>query len=131
MNLSAFVTDDGEFDYDGLDSTVRVAMRFMDNVVDANYYFFDENERKAKEIRRTGIGTMGLGDALIKMKLIYGSDEALPTIENIYRTIRDAAYEVSSDLAKEKGSFPKFDADKYLEGHFIQDLPQFIREKIR
>jgi ribonucleoside-diphosphate reductase alpha chain len=131
MNLSAFVSDAGEFDYDSLDQTVRTAMRFMDNVVDANYYFFDLNEKKAKEIRRTGIGTMGLGDALIKMKMVYGSDEALPTIEKIYKTIRDASYEVSSDLAKEKGSFSKFDAEKYLQGHFIKELPQFIKEKIK
>ena len=130
MNLSAFVRDDGEFDYEKLDETVRVAMRFMDNVVDANYYFLKENEIKAKEIRRTGIGTMGLADALIKMKLRYGAEEALPTIEKIYQTIRDASYDVSSDLAKEKGSFPKFDAKKYLMGHFIKQLPKKIQDKI-
>lgn len=130
VNLGAFVQD-GKFDFDGLDKTIRTAMRFMDNVVDANFYFLEENEIKAKEIRRTGIGTMGLADALIKMKMRYGSDESLAIIEKIYATIRDASYEVSSDLAKEKGAFPKFDAEKYLQGHFIQKLPEFIREKIR
>lgn len=131
MNLSAFVKEDGSFDYDDLDYKVRVAMRFMDNVVDANYYFWKENEIKAKEIRRTGIGTMGLGDALIKMKLRYGSEEAQPVIEKIYKTIRDASYDTSSDLAKEKGSFPKFDDVKYLQGHFIQSLPTNIKTKIK
>lgn len=131
MNLSAFVKDDGTFDYEDLDAKVRVAMRFMDNVVDANYYFWEENEKKAKDIRRTGIGTMGLGDALIKMKLAYGSDEAQPTIEKIYKTIRDASYDTSADLAAEKGSFPKFDAEKYLQGHFIKQLPMPIRSKIQ
>lgn len=131
MNLSSFVGDDGSFDFDDLDKNVRVAMRFMDNVVDGNYYFWKENEIKAKEIRRTGIGTMGLGDALIKMKLAYGSDDAMPIIEKIYKTIRDAAYDTSADLAKEKGSFLKFDADKYLEGHFIKQLPVDIRAKIQ
>lgn len=131
MNLSAFVTEDGTFNYADLDAKVRVAMRFMDNVVDANYYFWEENEKKAKEIRRTGIGTMGLGDALIKMKLAYGSDEAQPVIEKIYKTIRDASYDTSSDLAAEKGSFPKFDSEKYLQGHFIKQLPQSIRSKIQ
>lgn len=130
MNLSSFVKTDGTFDFEDLDAKVRVAMRFMDNVVDANYYFLEENEKKAKDIRRTGIGTMGLADALIKMKLRYGSEESLPVIEKIYATIRDAAYEVSSDLAAEKGSFPKFDSEKYLQGHFIKGLPKFIREKI-
>ncbi|MBI2593251.1 hypothetical protein HYW44_01235, partial [Candidatus Daviesbacteria bacterium] len=111
MNLSAFVDSDGTFDYEDLDSK--------------------ENEIKAKEIRRTGIGTMGLGDALIKMKLRYGSEEAQPVIEKIYKTIRDASYDTSSDLAKEKGSFPKFDAVKYLQGHFIQSLPVNIKTKIK
>lgn len=130
VNLGVFVDDKGTFDYDSLDKTIRTAMRFMDNVVDANYYFLEENEIKAKDIRRTGIGTMGLADALIKMKLRYGSAEAMPVIEKIYATIRDASYDVSTDLAKEKGSFPKFDAEKYLQGHFIKTLPANIREKI-
>ncbi len=130
MNLSAFVDEQGQFDYEDLDQKVRVAMRFMDNVVDANYYFFEENERRAKEIRRTGIGTMGLGDALIKMKMVYGSEEAMPVIEKIYKTIRDASYETSSDLAAEKGSFPKFDKEKYLQGYFIKQLTENVKEKI-
>jgi adenosylcobalamin-dependent ribonucleoside-diphosphate reductase len=130
MNLSAFVKDDGSFDYTLLDETVRTAMRFMDNVVDANYYFFEENETKAKEIRRTGIGTMGLGDTLIKLKLRYGSEEAMPVVEKIYKTIRDASYETSAELAKEKGSFPKFDKEKYLQGHFIQQLTDDVQKKI-
>lgn len=131
MNLAAFVDDEGSFDYGSLDENVRVAMRFMDNVVDGNYYFFEENEKRAKDIRRTGIGTMGLGDALIKMKLRYGSEEAMPVIEKIYKTIRNASYETSSDLAKEKGSFPKFDAEKYMQGHFIKSLPENVRTKIK
>ncbi len=130
MNLSAFVKEDGSFDFEDLDAKTRTSMRFMDNVVDANYYFWEQNEIKAKEIRRTGIGTMGLGDALIKMKLRYGSAEAMPVIEKIYQTIRDASYETSSDLAKEKGAFPKFDAEKYLQGHFIKQLPKYIQDKI-
>lgn len=131
MNLSSFVKEDDSFDFDSLETTTKVAMRFMDNVVDANYYFYRENEIASKNIRRTGIGTMGLGDALIKMKLKYGSDEAMPVIEKIYKTIRDAAYETSTDLAKEKGPFPKFDKEKYLQGHFIKALPEHIREKIK
>ncbi|MDO8619265.1 MAG: adenosylcobalamin-dependent ribonucleoside-diphosphate reductase [Candidatus Daviesbacteria bacterium] len=131
MNLAAFVDDSGNFDYPLLEDTTKTAMRFMDNVVDANYYFYDENEKRAKEIRRTGIGSMGLGDALIKMKIRYGSDASLEVMEKIYKTIRDVGYETSSDLAKEKGPFPKFEAKKYLQGHFIQDLPEAIQKKIK
>lgn len=130
MNLSAYVKEDGTFDYESLDKDVRVAIRFLDNVVDANKYFFPENEEQQLNIRRTGLGTMGLGDTLIKMKVRYGSPESLETIKEIYTTIRDASYEESADLAKEKGPFPKFDKEKYLQGHFIQDLPEKVKDKI-
>ncbi len=131
MNLAAFVNDSGEFDYDLLEETTKIAMRFMDNVIDANYYFYEQNEVASKDIRRTGIGTMGLGDALIKMKMRYGSAESLPVMEKIYKTIRDVAYDTSADLSKEKGPFPKFDAEKYSQGHFIQSLPEGLQAKIK
>lgn len=129
MNLSAYVKNE-EFDFESLGEDVRVAMRFMDNVVDANFYFYEENRRSQEGIRRTGLGTMGLGDALIKMKVRYGSDESITIIEKIYRTIRDNAYDTSADLAAEKGAFPNFNKEKYLKGHFIERLPESVREKI-
>src|SRR5262249_45744483 len=81
--------------------------------------------------RRTGLGTMGLADALIKMQIAYGSEASLPVIERIYSTIRDAAYEASADNAREKGAFPDFDSEKYMQGKFIQRLPKHIQDKIR
>lgn len=130
MNLAAFVREDGTFDYDELMKNTKIAVRALDNVVDANYYFFEENEKQQKGTRRTGLGTMGLGDALIKMHLRYGSEEAASTIEKMYATIRDATYEASTEIAAEKGSFPMFDKEKYLRGWFIQRLPEHIREAI-
>jgi len=130
MNLSAYV-EDGGFDYDSLAKDVRVAMRFMDNVVDANFYFYEANLRSQLDIRRTGIGTMGLGDTLIKMKVPYGSEESTKVIEKIYKTIRDNAYDESAEIAKEKGPFPQFDAEKYAEGWFIKRLPKDIQDKIK
>ena len=137
MNLSAYVKDAdlakekaGWFDFESFGKDAKVAMRLLDNVIDQTYYFFKENEKCAKEIRRTGLGIMGLGDALIKMHLPYGSEESLPIIEKIFKTLRDSAYEASADLAKEKGSFPKYEKEKYLEGYHIKALPKKIREKI-
>src|SRR4029077_14013122 len=98
--------------------------------IDQTYYFFKENEKCAKEIRRTGLGIMGLGDTLIKMHLKYGAEESLPVVEKIFKTLRDNAYDASADLAKEKGAFPKFDKEKYLEGYHIKALPQEIRTMI-
>lgn len=137
MNLSAYVKDAdlatdkaGWFDFDSFGKDVRVAMRLLDNVIDQTYYFFKENEKNAKEIRRTGLGIMGLGDALIKMQLAYGSEESLPVIEKIFKTLRDNAYHASSDLAREKGSFPMYDKEKYMQGYHIKALSRTLREKI-
>ncbi len=130
LNLSAFVKD-GKMDWDRLAEMSKVAMRFLDNVVDANEYFIEENRVAQLGTRRTGLGTMGLADALIKMQVAYGSDESLPVIERIYTTIRDAAYEASADNAAEKGTFAHFDRDKYMQGQFIQRLPHAIQDKIQ
>ncbi|GAC1633555.1 MAG: ribonucleotide reductase N-terminal alpha domain-containing protein [Ktedonobacteraceae bacterium] len=130
LNLSAFVQN-GQMNWVHLAEMSKVAMRFLDNVVDANEYFIKENEEAQMGTRRTGLGTMGLADALIKMKVAYGSDESLPIIERIYATIRDASYEASSDNAVEKGAFPMFDRDKYMQGRFIQRLPEQVQDKIK
>jgi len=130
LNLSAFVQN-GQMNWEHLAEMSKVAMRFLDNVVDANEYFIKENEEAQMGTRRTGLGTMGLADALIKMQVAYGSEESLPIIERIYATIRDASYEASSDNAAEKGAFLMFDRDKYMQGRFIQRLPKQVQEKIQ
>ncbi|MDP2671696.1 MAG: adenosylcobalamin-dependent ribonucleoside-diphosphate reductase [bacterium] len=130
MNLSAFVKENSEFDFEDLEEKVHIAIRMMDNVVDVTGYYFPENREQQMGIRRTGLGTMGLGDALIKMKLRYGSTEAQPVIEKIYKTIRDTAYEESALLAKEKGVFSNFEREKYLQGWFIKKLPSRVRDLI-
>jgi ribonucleoside-diphosphate reductase alpha chain len=129
LNLAAFVVN-GEMDYAALADNSRIAMRFLDNVVDANLYFIKENAEAQLGTRRTGLGTMGLGDALIKMGVRYGSDESLPVVDRIYQTIRDAAYDASAEYAAEKGAFPFFDRDKYMQGKFIQRLPDAVKAKI-
>src|SRR5947209_12939101 len=73
---------------------------------------------------------MGLADALIKMKIAYGSEASVPLIERIYTTIRDAAYEASADIAAEKGAFPRFEREKYMQGQFIKWLPKQVQAKI-
>ena len=130
MNLAAYVDKKGQFDYENFGKDVRVAMRFLDNVIDDTHYFYKENEKVAKDIRRTGLGILGLADALIKMKIKYGSDESLKVIDKMFRTLRDNAYTASSDIAAEKGSFPKFNKEKYLGGWHIKKLPEEIRRKI-
>ncbi len=134
LNLVSFVKQlDGEtyFDYEDLAQASRTAIRFLDDVIDATNYPFDENrEAQQNGTRRTGLGTMGIADVLIKLGLRYGSDEAMPVVEQIYRTIRDAAYEESAQLAAEKGPFPRFDREKFMQGDFIRQLPQHVQDQI-
>lgn len=129
MNLAAYVHKE-QFDYESFGKDVQVAMRFLDNVIDDTFYFFDQNEKAAKDIRRTGLGIMGIADALIKMKVRYGSDESLPIVNKMFQVLRDNAYIASVEIAKEKGAFPKFNKEKYLKGFHIQRLPEEIQKGI-
>ena len=132
INIAALVNEKGEIDYERLIQVARVGVRFQDDIIDADTYIFDQiKEVQLHGERRIGLGTMGLGDALIKMKLRYGSEESLAVIDKIYRTIRDAAYDASVDLAKEKGAFPKIQKTKHLEGYFIKKLPESVRKKMK
>jgi ribonucleoside-diphosphate reductase alpha chain len=131
INLAALVKE-GKIDYKKLTEIAQIAVRFQDDIIDADTYVFPQiREVQQKGERRIGLGTMGLGDALIKMKIRYGSDESLKVIDKIYKTIRDAAYESSIEVAREKGPFPKFEAKKYLKGYFIKKLPKKIRDGIK
>lgn len=132
INLAALVGENGEMDYVRLADVAKTIVRFQDDVVDADFYVFDEiKDRQLKGERRIGLGTMGLGDALIKMKLRYGSEVCLSVIDKMYKIIRDAAYDASVDIAKEKGPFPKIDVKKHLDGYFIKELPDEIRKKMK
>jgi ribonucleoside-diphosphate reductase alpha chain len=131
INLSALV-EDGKMNYKELEKIAKVGVRFQDNVIDGDSYVFPQiREVQQNGERRIGLGTMGLGDALIKMKLRYGSAEALEVIDRIYKTIRDAAYESSVDIAKEKGAFPKLETKKHLAGYFIKQLPEKVKAGIK
>src|SRR5260221_1125285 len=81
-------------------------------------------------MRRTGLCIMGIADTFIQMKIRYGSEESVKISKKIFQTLRDNAYIASADIAKEKGSFPKYDRDQYQKGYHIQALPEEIREKI-
>lgn len=137
INLSALVKGNnidkkGEFDFSALKKIVHAAVRFQDNVVELDPYVFPEIKKTQYEgERRIGLGTMGLGDTLIKLHLRYGSPESLEFIDKVYRIIRDEAYLASSLFAKEKGSFPKFNSKLYLNGKFVSQLPDNVKKSIK
>lgn len=129
VNLSSFVKN-GEIDWQDLGRTTSIAVRFLDNVIDATPYFFDGNRQAQANVRRVGLGTMGLADMLIKLGIRYGSEQALKTVEQVYKFMRDQVYLSSVEIASEKGSFPAFDKNKYLQGYFIKQLPEQIQSAI-
>ncbi len=132
INLSKFY-DERRHDvaWDELRRTVEYSTRFLDNVIDTTPYFFEENRRVQLSERRVGLGTMGIAELMLRLGVRYGSDESVAVIDEIYRAIALAAYETSSDLALEKGAFPMFDAEKFLESGFMQAMPAGARDKIR
>lgn len=106
------------------------AVRFLDNMIDITPYFIEENRKVQQQQRRIGLGTMGLAELLIKLKIRYGSPQCLDFIDRLYGMIRDYAYEASILLAKEKGAFELFDCEYYLQGEFIQQLPPHLIDGI-
>src|SRR5579883_990238 len=134
LNVACYVDEDGHLMEDDLARDAAWATRFLDDVIDATPYFSELHVKMQREMtRRTGLGTMGLADALIKMRVAYGSAESLEVIDRIYRTIRDASYRASVELAEEKepcGGWRK-DPEKYAQGWFITRSPQDVQAGIR
>ena len=130
LNLARFV-EDGKVKWEELGRAARLAVRFLDNVIDITPYFFEENERQQKLERRVGMGTMGLGEMLIHLGIRYGSPEAVKFVDELYGFIAREAYLGSVELAKEKGPFPAFDADKFLQSGFMKTMPEDVREAVR
>ncbi|MCY0898367.1 MAG: adenosylcobalamin-dependent ribonucleoside-diphosphate reductase [Firmicutes bacterium] len=132
INLAAFY-DPARHDvnWEALRVTVRMGTRFLDDIIDATPYFFQENDDNQHKERRIGLGTMGLGELLIRLRLRYGSRESIQFIDKLYRFIATEAYLYDVELAKEKGAFPAFDAEKYLQSGFMQRMPEEVREAVR
>ncbi|CUH46167.1 adenosylcobalamin-dependent ribonucleoside-diphosphate reductase [Ruegeria atlantica] len=114
-----------------LQELVATAVRMMDNVVDASKFPLPEQAAEAQAKRRIGLGVTGLADALLMLGLRYGSDEGARQTELWLKAIARAAYLASVDLAKEKGAFPLFDAEKYLESGTMQQMDDGVRDAIR
>ncbi|NIV17732.1 MAG: adenosylcobalamin-dependent ribonucleoside-diphosphate reductase [Woeseiaceae bacterium] len=134
LNLTAFVanpfTAQCALDEGRLLDTVRVAVRFMDDVIDVSRFPLDQQAEQARATRRIGLGITGLADALVMLGLHYDSDEARESAAGTMKMIRDAAYSASIELAKEKAAFPRFRKDDFLQSPFVRRLPGRLRDGI-
>ena len=134
VNLATLVTapfsHSSRLDWDALDRTVTAAVRLLDNVIDASGFPLTEQADQARGARRIGLGITGLADALIFLGLRYDSDEARSLSARILQRMRDTAYRASVRLSGEKGSFPFFSREPYLDSAFVRRLPDNIRDGI-
>ncbi len=134
VNLARLVpapfTEGAALDEDALDELTRTAVRMMDNVVDASRFPLPEQAEEARNKRRIGLGVTGLADALLMVGARYGSDEAVALTDRWLHRIARAAYLASVDLAKEKGAFPLFDAEKFLASGSMQGMDEDVRQAV-
>ncbi|WP_420566912.1 adenosylcobalamin-dependent ribonucleoside-diphosphate reductase [Thalassovita sp.] len=135
INLARLVKDPfgpgAGLDVAALGDLVATAIRMMDNVVDASNFPLEQQAQEAQAKRRIGLGVTGLADALLMVGLEYGTDEAAAMAETWLKQIARASYLASVDLAKEKGAFPLFDADKYLASGNMMQMDDDVRDAIR
>jgi ribonucleoside-diphosphate reductase alpha chain len=137
VNLSVFVkdpfTERASIDWDSLTRATQYGVRFLDNVLDYNAERHPLPQQKDASLwsRRIGVGITGLGDMLIKLGLKYDEDSTIGFVDHLFERIKNVIYDYSTDLAKEKGSFPAFDAEKHLAQPFIARLDEKVKEKIR
>ncbi|XYJ09980.1 adenosylcobalamin-dependent ribonucleoside-diphosphate reductase [Telluria sp. B2] len=135
LNLTCFVDNpfepEARFDFERMREVAAVAVRMLDLVLDATEWPLPQQAREAQAKRRIGLGFLGLGSALVMLGLRYDTHEGRALAARIAEQLRDAAYAASSELAREKGAFPLFDATRYLEGRFVARLPEALRDAIR
>jgi len=132
LNLTQFINDKrNDWDYDKLGEIIPIAIRFMDNVNDLTYVPLPEQKENLINKRRIGLGILGYGSALLMMKKRYGGDEALELTEKLMSFISNKAYQSSSLLAQEKGSFLLYDANKYLQSNFLKILSKETIDMIK
>ncbi|MEO8921774.1 MAG: adenosylcobalamin-dependent ribonucleoside-diphosphate reductase [Caldimonas sp.] len=136
INLTRFVRrpfeDGAHFDDAAFTQVARVATRMLDNVLDVTVWPLPQQQEEARSKRRVGLGFTGLGDALVMLNLRYDTEPARAMARRIAETMRDAAYEASVELARERGAFPLFNADLFLTGTtFASRLPQPLRDRVR
>jgi ribonucleoside-diphosphate reductase alpha chain len=135
INMAAFVLDPFEagarLNHRAIAEVAALAVRFLDNVIDISRFPLQRQLQQVRRSRRIGLGITGLADALAMLGLRYDDESARRIARQAMEIIRDAAYRASIGLAVERGFFPAFEADAYLDRPFIRTLPDDIRAGIR
>ena len=114
INLDIHVND-GEFDWETLEDTVRTSVRFLDDVININTFPLPRLRKVNLATRRIGLGVMGWADALVRMGLSYDSQEALDFADELGGFIQRTAWDESARLAEDRGPFPEYERSALKE----------------
>ena len=127
--LPKFVQNE-DIDWHLLGNTIRLGIRFLDNILDVNIYPLPQMKEIAEKYRRVGLGTTGLADTLVMLNLQYGSEEANKFVNKLYRFISKASYEASIMLSVEKGPFPACNFEKHTQTGYVSRMTNKIKSLI-
>lgn len=129
INLSKFYDSiNHDVDWEDLGKVVRYSVRFLDNVIDKTPYHFEENRINQQGERRVGLGSMGLAELMIKLEIRYGSPESMVFLDKLYGFMAKEAYISSAEIAGEKGAFPHYIEDKFLQSGFMKNMVEVYPE---
>ncbi len=134
INLTQFVeaafTSQAKIKWQQMEEVIRIATRFLDNVIDASHYPLESQRQQALGSRRIGLGVTGLADSFVMLGIEYASQEARALAGEIMQRIMQVTWQTSIELAREKGVFP-FYAREYLQGEFVQTLNPSLHEALK
>jgi ribonucleoside-diphosphate reductase alpha chain len=129
LNLYSFLTYDDEseatFSWSTLTEVIRSSIKFLDNVIDKTTYFLPETERQQKMLRRIGLGTMGLADTLVALRMRYGSPEAIEFTSRVYQTMKDQSILASIAIARDKGPAGGWDESMWDRPYLAEFAERF------
>jgi ribonucleoside-diphosphate reductase alpha chain len=133
-NLGSVILDshlkaDGSLDLEKLRDTVRVAVRALDNVIDINFYPTVAAKTANSRHRPIGLGVMGLANALYVKGVAFASPEAVEFNDEFMEAIAHCAYEASSDLAAERGTYSTYKGSKWDRGLLPQDTVDLLEQE--
>ena len=138
MNLSAFVknpfTDEAYFDFDEFKQCVQASVKALNEVLEEGLplHPLPEQRESVEQWRQIGLGIMGLADALLKLGLTYGEEDAVQMCDKIGFAMADTAIAASAKLAKQLGAFPKCNTEEIMSTpYFLANTTEMTRELVR